>query len=137
LDEWPQPPPFSKDVIDLLKEKISLLTGQIETLEKHIETLETENANLKKKVADLDRIRPKDDLHVEAIKILQLLANQSGLRIEQIANFLGVSKTRAEYHRDVLKQLKMIRCPTFVTIGEETYQLSSGGREYLAKHGRI
>jgi len=126
---------LGKDVIDLLKEKVSLLTEQIATLE-------TENANLKKKVADLeqeiDRLRPKDDLEKEAIKILQLLANRSGLRIGQIANFLGISEVRAEYHRDNLMAAEMIGYHGgIVEMGDEPSALRSRGREYLVKHGHI
>jgi predicted RNase H-like nuclease (RuvC/YqgF family) len=126
---------LGKDVIDLLEKKVSLLTEQIATLE-------TENTNLKKKVADLeqeiDRLRPKGHLDVQSVKILTLLAQQTGLRIEQIAGYLGVSKVRAEYHRDNLMAAEMIGYHgVIVEMGDEAYALRSKGREYLVKHGHI
>ena len=126
---------LGKDVIDLLKEKVSLLTEQITTLE-------TENTNLKKKVADLeqevDRLHPKDDLDEQSIRILKLLAEQPGLQIDQIAGYLGLSRVRAEYHRDSLMEAKMIGYHGgIVEMGYEGYELRRNGREYLATHGHI
>jgi FtsZ-binding cell division protein ZapB len=126
---------LGKDVIDLLEKKIALLAEQVTTLE-------AENANLKKKVADLeqevDRLHPKDDIDAQSVRILQLLAQQPGLRIEQIAGYLGLSKVRAEYHRDSLMEADMIGYHGgIVEMGEEPYALRRKGREYLAQHGHI
>ena len=126
---------LGKDVIDLLEKKITLLTEQITTLE-------TENANLKKKITDveqeIDRFRPKDELHKDAVRVLQLLFRQDGLTVSQIASYLGIVKGMAEYHRDVLEQAKMIGLPMAVMMGKEPpYHLRAAGREYLVKHGHV
>jgi len=121
---------IAKDAI-----RIALLTEQIAALK-------TENANLKKKAADLeqelDRLRPKDELHQDAIRFLALLFRQGGLTTSQIAATLGIHKGMAEYHRDVLVKAKMISLLVTVTSGRENpYHLRSKGKDYLVKHGHI
>jgi predicted nuclease with TOPRIM domain len=128
---------LSKDVIDLLEKKVALVAEQISTLEREKSGLIAEKTNLSKKIANLeqqlDRLRPKGDLDVEAVKLLQLLAQQPGLRIGQIAGFLGVTRVKAEYHRDTLKSAKMIGFHGgIVELGNEGYELRAKGREYLA-----
>jgi predicted RNase H-like nuclease (RuvC/YqgF family) len=126
---------LGKDVIDLLEKKIVLLTEQVTALE-------TENKNLKVKVYDLEQelshLRPKEDLDPQAVQLLQVLARRPGLRIEEIAGYLQVSRVRAEYHRDNLMGAKMIGYHGgIVEMGYEGYELRPNGREYLATHGHI
>ena len=87
----------------------------------------------------LERLRPQTSgLDETAVKFLQLLAQQPGLRIEQIAGYLSLSKVKAEYHRDNLMAAEMIGYHgAIVEIGDETYALRRKGREYLANHGHI
>jgi len=133
---------LTKDVIDLFNQKVELLEKQVATLEQENTALKTQNSNLKAKLYDLEqeltRLKPKDDLDTQALQFLQILARQSGLRIEQIAGYLRVSKVRAEYHRDKLKGAGLIGYHGgVVVIGAEEYELRSKGREYLAAHGHI
>jgi len=124
---------LGKDVIDLLKEKVALLTEQITTLE-------AENSNVKKKVADLeqelDRLRPKKELHQDAVRFLKLLFDQPRLSLPQIVNALNISRGMVEYHRDKLWKAKMIGYGRGVSYGRamETYVLLPKGREYVAKY---
>jgi DNA-binding transcriptional ArsR family regulator len=125
---------LSKDVIDLLKEKIGLLTEQVTTLE-------TENTNLKQKVANLEQeiehIRPKQGgLGEDSERILKLLFDHGqSLSIEQIASAVGIHKGIAEYHRDVLRDARMIGPPGGVVYaGHETYKLLTKGRAFVVKN---
>jgi FtsZ-binding cell division protein ZapB len=134
---------LSKDVIDLLKEKVALLTDKISTLEQEKSVLNGENANLKPQIVDLqqqlDRLHPRQDgLDETEIKFLKLLAQQPGLRIEQIASALDISRVKAEYHRDNLRNAKMIGyLGGVIQMGSEPYKLLTAGRSYLAKAGLI
>ena len=126
---------LSKDVIDLLKEKIALLTKQITALE-------TENSNLKKRVADLEQeltgVRPKGDLHPDAVRFLKVLFEQGAQPVSQIAALLGIQKGFGEYHRDELLKREMIGYPMVRTLGRESsLLLKPKGRAYLVVHEQV
>ncbi|PYJ69155.1 MAG: hypothetical protein DME54_03685 [Verrucomicrobia bacterium] len=132
-----------KDIIDLQEKQVAIFRDDVAVLTRKLEVSESETADLKKKVADLqqqlERLRPQTSgLDETAVKFLQLLAQQPGLRIEQIAGYLSLSKVKAEYHRDNLMAAEMIGYHgAIVEIGDETYALRRKGREYLANHGHI
>jgi uncharacterized protein YigA (DUF484 family) len=134
---------LSKDVIDLLEKKVALLTDKISTLEQEKSVLNGENVKLQKQIVDLeqqlDRLRPKQDgLEETEVRFLKLLAQRPGLRIEQIANALGISRVKAEYHRDNLRNAKMIGyLGGVIQMGSEPYTLLTAGRNYLAKASLI
>lgn len=138
---------LSKDVIDLLEKKVSLLAGQITTLNDKLALSETENANLKKKVTDLEqetiRLRPKDALPDDAIKILEVLFDRGSLAMEYVAETLGIQKGMAEHYKDTLVDAEMV-VPTgigfsgFGASGDwvETsgsFGLTAKGRAFVAK----
>jgi len=132
-----------KDIIDLQEKQVAIFRDDVAVLTRKLKVSESETADLKKKVADLqqqlERLRPQTSgLDETAVKFLQLLAQQPGLRIEQIAGYLSLSKVKAEYHRDNLMAAEMIGYHgAIVEIGDETYALRRKGREYLANHGHI
>jgi chromosome segregation ATPase len=137
---------LGKDVIDLLKEKVALLTDQITSLNSKLADSEVENADLKKQVQKLERqlagLQPDkeeaDGLDEEAVNFLRLLAVHTPLKIPEIAQALRISRAKAEYHRDILKAKRLIQHPGFVvTLGDEMYQLSPSGRQFLVEHGFI
>jgi cell division protein FtsB len=127
---------LGKDVIDLLKEKVALLAEQVTTLEQEKVILNTQNADLKKKVVDLQQqlsgITPDTDaIEPDAVKFLQVLFRLGqNPSIDQLAAALGIAKGMAEYHRDSLTNLQMIR--RFQTM-PTTYGLLPKGREYVVK----
>jgi RIO-like serine/threonine protein kinase len=126
---------LGKDVIDLLKEKVLLLTEQVTTLD-------AENKNLKAKVYDLEqelaKARPKEDgLDEVEVRFLQALTQRNWTPVEAVAAALSISKVKAQYHRDVLNKAGLIKMPMVVYAGQETYGLTSAGREYLAKRDLI
>jgi hypothetical protein len=134
---------LSKDVIDLLEKKVALLTDKIATLEQEKSVLNGENTNLRNQIVNLEqqlnRLRPKEGgLDEVEERFLKLLAQQPGLRIEQIASALGMSRVKAEYHRDNLRNAKMIGyLGGVIQKGSEPYTLLTAGRSYLAKAGLI
>jgi len=124
---------LTKDVIDLFEQKVELL-------EKQVAALETENKNLKGKVYDLEqeisRSKPKLDLEDDTIKALRLFFDQD-LAVSRVAEVLGISNGKADYHCGVLQQRGMIELPmAFVMPGMELeYFITQKGREYLVKLG--
>jgi predicted DNA-binding transcriptional regulator len=133
---------LSKDVIDLLEKKVALLTDTISMLDQEKSVLNGENVKLQKQIVDLqeelDRLRPKQDgLEEVEVKFLQLLAQHNFMSVREIAASLGISKVKAEYHRDELKKKALLRTPMIVQAGQEAYALGEKGRAYLAKRGLI
>jgi predicted RNase H-like nuclease (RuvC/YqgF family) len=133
---------LTKDVIDLFSQKVELLEKQVATLEQENASLKAEKSNLQKKITDLeeqlDRLQPKEELHPDAIRLLQLLFQRDNIRISEIAALLGIQKGMAEFHCDVLLAAKMIGLPMIVTMGQEVpYHICPKGREYLVKHGHV
>lgn len=136
---------LGKDVIvDLLEKKITLLAEQITTLEQEKSVLNTENANLKKKVIDLqqhlDRLNPKQDgLEEEAAKMLLFLFDRPDTAIECMTEAMGISRGIGDYHRDGLVNASLIR-PTGIAISGDwgstsgPYDLTPKGREYVIKN---
>lgn len=123
---------LSKDVIDLFEKKVALLTEQVAALQ-------TENANLKQKVKsleqELDRFSPKSEELAEIeVSFLQLLAQRNFMSVREIAASLGISKVKAEHHRDVLEKEALIKAPM---AGQDAYALAEKGRAYLARRGLI
>ncbi len=137
---------LKKDVVDLFKEKVALLTDKISTLEQENTTLKTENANFKQKVENLeqqlDRLRPSDELHPDAIKMMELLFDQD-LAIEYMAEVSGISRGMGKHYRDVLVRSGLIQqtgvgFKGFGAMGDwvdtsGSYGLTDKGREYVAK----
>jgi hypothetical protein len=127
-----------KDVIDLQEKKLGLLT-------KEIETLTTENAELKTKMAnlekELDSFRPKTRI-IEEIEInfLGLLFNQD-LSVAAIAQQLGIDVGLANYHKDALIDAGMVQWTStgiksawMGTDRPATLGISPKGRAYLVQN---
>jgi len=124
-----------KDIIELQEKHLGLLT-------KEIETLTAENAKLKLKLTDLKKeletLRPKGDrLDDTSEKILLLLANHEQLSFRQIAEYLGISKIKAEHRKDILWKAKMIHFFGEDDNGEACWGLIADGRAYLFKNGLL
>ena len=129
---------LSKDVIDLLDKKVALLTNEIATLAQNLAASEAEKADLKKKVTDLEQqrasLRPKGELHPDAIRFLKLLFEHGSLPVTQIAAILGISKGMSEYHRDELLKAEMIAYPKLVRFGRiPELLLQAKGRAYVVE----
>jgi DNA-binding MarR family transcriptional regulator len=127
---------LSKD--DLLDKKVALLTNEIVTLAQNLAASEAENVDLKNKVTDLEQqlasLRPKGELHPDAIRFLKMLFEHGALPVTQIAAILRISKGMAEYHRDELLKAEMIVYPKVVRFGRiPELLIQAKGRAYLVE----
>jgi predicted nuclease with TOPRIM domain len=137
---------IKKDIIELQEKHLGLLTKEIETLTLKLTESKSEIANLKAKLYDLEqelgRLKPKDDLPPDAIKMLDRLFNED-LAIEYLAKILHIERGMAEHYRDILFDALLIEqtgvgFTGFGAMGDwvdtsGSYGLTAKGREYVAK----
>jgi len=124
------------------RKHVALLTEEIARLTSALKESETERINLQSKAADLekeiDRLRPKQDLADDTIKILRLVFD-CDLSVAQVARALGISEGMADYHCGVLQEkLGFIALPSFGAMGvEPQLYITQKGREYLVSRGLV
>ena len=119
-----------------------MLAEQITRLEHEKSVLRTENAKLRKKVENLkqqlDRVKPKDELADDTVKVLKLLFEQDGLTVSQVARDLRMAHGIVEYHCGALRSAEMISFPFARTFGSEGPNcVLQKGRAYLVKNGLV
>jgi len=112
----------------------SLLNQQLAALKSSKENTDPQTLE-----QQLTGVRPKCELHPDAIRFLKLLfKHDRGLTISQIAGSLGISKGMAEYHHDVLLDAEMVGLPVIMPMRSElTVFLKAKGRAYLVEHGHV
>ncbi len=136
-----------KDIIDLQEKQVAIFRDEVAVLTRKLEVSESETADLQKKVADLEqeleRAKPKTGgLDETSVKVLQVLARHEELTTSQIASWLNIPKIKAEYHRDILWQAKMIQ-PFGTAVdeigesGDMVWGLIDKGRAYLVENGLV
>ena len=123
---------LSTEIIGLLEKKVTLLTEQVTTLE-------TENKNLKAKLYDLEqelgKLKPKQDLADDTIKVLRLFFDHD-FTVTQVSQYLGITHGMADFHCGALYEKGMIDLPMMRTLGaENVYYIAQKGRDYIVKHG--
>jgi chromosome condensin MukBEF ATPase and DNA-binding subunit MukB len=129
---------LKKDVIDLFEKKVGLLTEEIAALNRKLEISETENANLTRKVVDLeqqlDRIQPRrGKLKEGAERILKLLFdNGDVVSVREMSGRLGMQEGVVKHHCDVLYEADMI---TFSSLDE--WYIIAKGRAYVVDNGLV
>jgi len=108
-------------------------------LEQEDALLKTGNARLKNKLANFRQqfasLRPKGELHPDAVRILVLLFQQEAMPVSRIAVLLGISEGMGKYHCDELLKAEMIKYSMVVMMGEREVFLTVRGRAYLVEHG--
>jgi hypothetical protein len=132
---------LKKDVIDLFEKKIALLTGEIDVLSRNLEVSETERTKLQAKVTqleqELERLRPKQDLEDDTIKVLRLFFDRD-FTLSRIAQSVGLSEGMADYHCGVLQGRGSIALPSIMAFGvEPQLYITQRGREYVVKRGLV
>lgn len=130
---------LAKDQYDALEKKNDSLIEENGTLRSHVDLLSTENAQLKDKVATLEKQLAKGaagEMNDVEVKILTLLAKHRRLSCDQIASACGISAVRASHHLGKLDDGNFVSATLNMMTGA-TYVLDERGTQYLVEHDLV
>lgn len=117
-----------------LRAQLSVIREQVEAVEAQLQEAKARIKELEARAQSQDRDTEDEKLEEAAKKLLQLLFNAGGHGyIEKMATKLGLAKSMADYHADILSEAGMVELVAAGSSGT-MYVLTPKGRAYIVEN---